>query len=210
MIDSGQGPAWLTAVSVWIYWISVAFKAARMRIRGQGKAGLFPKQTLERLMWLAWVPVITGWVLFPWFTITQSDAIWQLVPASVSDLRWLALRWAAAGIVLICLLATLFCWHWMGQNWRVGVDTDTQTSLVTDGPFSRIRHPIYTLSILMMLASYVAVPIHPMLFIALLHLILMYLKAGNEESWLIGVYGNEYEIYRNRAGRFLPKWSRRS
>ena len=32
----------------------------------------------------------------------------------------------------------------MGKNWRIGVDPEEQTELVTDGIYSKIRNPIYT------------------------------------------------------------------
>ena len=32
----------------------------------------------------------------------------------------------------------------MGESWRIGVDTDERTDLVTTGPFGVVRNPIYS------------------------------------------------------------------
>ncbi len=205
MIETGQGPALLAAVSVWFYWAAVLLMAARLRLMRGGRAGLLPAAPIERLMWIFWVPVIVGWNLFPLFSINQSAPIWQLPADAVLDPGWLALRWVAAAVVALCLLATVYCWRWMGKNWRVGVDTNSTTTLITDGPFSRVRHPIYALSIAMMGATLLAVPTFPMLIVATLHILLMHFKAANEEAWMGRQTEVDYAGYKAQTGRFLPR-----
>jgi len=199
-----QGPSYVAMSAVWIYWLGVLFMAVRVRSRGAASAGLIPKQTRERLIWIIWVPVITGWILFPWLSITQRATIWQMPEAALQELLWLSLRWIAATVTVLCLGATIYCWRWMGRNWRVGVATDDRTELITAGPFSQVRHPIYSLSILMMICTLLAVPIWPLLLATVLHLLLMNLKARNEEDWMTQVHGRAYQEYRGNTGRFLP------
>lgn len=201
---SGQGPTYLAISAVWAYWLGVLIMAVRARIKGADSAGLVPKQTIERIMWVVWVPVITGWILIPWLSITQDDAAWQLSPAALEAPLWLGLRWLAALTTLACFGATIVCWRWMGRNWRVGVTTNEQTELITGGPFSRVRHPIYAISILMIMCTLVAVPVWPLLVAAVLHIILMNIKARNEERWMSELHGAAYAEYRKHTGRFFP------
>src|ERR1051326_9034858 len=91
----------------------------------------------------------------------------------------------------------------MGKYWRMGVDAETG-KLFTDGPFARVRHPIYALSILLMLASLAAVPNLTMVCLAGVHVLLMNLKAHNEERHLRGVYGAAYAEYCRNVPRFVP------
>ena len=68
-----------------------------------------------------------------------------------------------------------------------------------------MRHPIYTLSMIMILTTLLAVPIWPLLVATVLHIALMHIKAGNEEDWMLRMHGDAYAGYRERTGRFLPR-----
>ena len=87
----------------------------------------------------------------------------------------------------------------------MAVNADHSNELIVTGPFSRVRHPIYTLSMVMMMATLVAVPIWPLLVAAVLHIALMHLKAHNEEKMMLRMHGNAYAGYRERTGRFFPR-----
>lgn len=202
---TGQGPTYLAMLAVWCYWLGVLLMAVRARLTGAASAGLVPEQAVERLMWLVWVPVIAAWIVFPWLAATQDRSAWQIAGAALEQPFLLALRWLGAGVTAACLAATVYCWRWMGRNWRVGVTPDEKTELITGGPFRLARHPIYSLSMLMMTCTVVAVPIWPMLVAAVLHVVLMNLKARNEERWMVQAHGQSYLDYCARTGRFLPK-----
>jgi len=51
----------------------------------------------------------------------------------------------AFGVVLTAggLAATLIAQVAMGASWRIGVDADERTELVTTGPFALVRNPIF-------------------------------------------------------------------
>jgi hypothetical protein len=139
-----DGPSTVAMYSVWAYWLGVLLMTVRVRLQGASSAGMVPKQPLERLMWIVWVPVIAAWIVFPWLSIHRSSPPWLLPDPALVEPAWYALRWVAAGLTVACLIGTIFCWRWMGRSWRVGVDADQQIELITTGPFSGVRHPIYT------------------------------------------------------------------
>jgi protein-S-isoprenylcysteine O-methyltransferase Ste14 len=200
-----DGPSTVAMYSVWAYWLGVLFMTIRVRLQGAASAGMVPKQPLERLMWIVWVPVIATWIVSPWLSIHRSSPPWRLPEPALAEPVWYALRWVAAGLTAACLVGTMFCWRWMGRSWRVGVDTDQSIELITTGPFSRVRHPIYTLSMIMILTTLLAVPIWPLLVATVLHIALMHIKAGNEEDWMLRMHGDAYAGYRERTGRFFPR-----
>jgi protein-S-isoprenylcysteine O-methyltransferase Ste14 len=98
----------------------------------------------------------------------------------------------------------------MGRNWRMAVAPGEETELVTSGPFARVRHPIYALSILLMLCTLVVVPTLPLLAMAVVHVGLMVVKARNEERFLERLHGAAYADYCRRTGRFVPRLGGRS
>ena len=64
-----------------------------------------------------------------------------------------------------CLVLTIQCWRRMGRDWRMDI-SDRNTSLITDGLFAEIRHPIYAFSIATDDRTAIVLPTPPMLVVA--------------------------------------------
>ena len=200
-------PLLVLALTVSAYWIGVGAMNNRVRRHRRRDAGLVPEQPRERAMWLLWVPLVAAWIALPWLAQNRLDGLLGL-PSFARDDAFLAMRWLAAVGAVLCWVATLRCYRRMGDDWRMDV-TAQETALITDGPFRRIRHPIYAFSILLMLASAVVLPTLPMLAVALVHVTLMNLKARNEEAHLAAMHGADYARYAARTGRFMPRFTTR-
>lgn len=111
---------------------------------------------------------------------------------------------AMLGGLVLCLTAQ----REMGASWRIGVDPDEQTHLVTSGLFGRVRNPIFTAMLLFAAGSVIAVPT------AVTVLGLAATAAGIaaqvvhvEEPHLRRQHGLAYDRYVARTGRFLPRTS---
>ena len=194
----------LTA-TVWAYWLGVAVMIVRARRKTRRLAGLVPEQRLERFMWIVWVPLVAAWITLPYLALARTHTLLAMPVFVHESAGYVALRWIAAVCALICLLLTSLCWSRMGTHWRMAVSLKGEEELITDGPFRHVRHPIYALSMLLMICSAVVVPTVPMLVVAVVHLVLMQLKARNEENHLLTVHGDAYRRYLARTGRFFPK-----
>lgn len=112
-----------------------------------------------------------------------------------------------AGVVLFAagLAATLAAQVAMGESWRIGVDRSEQTDLVTDGPFSIVRNPIFaamlpaSLGLALMVPSWVAL----VGLVALLVALELQVRVV-EEPYLLRVHGRRYATYASKVGRFVP------
>ncbi|NEA29978.1 methyltransferase [Actinomadura bangladeshensis] len=110
---------------------------------------------------------------------------------------------AAAGVV-----ATLAAQTSMGASWRIGVQDDERTELVTGGAFALARNPIFTAMIATAAGLAAMVPNA----IALAGLVLTAAAIETqvravEEPYLLRVHGDTYAAYAAyaaRTGRFLP------
>ncbi len=202
-------PAAVLTATIWGYWLCVGVMIVRVRRKTRKHPGVVPRQPLERVMWLFWVPLVVAWITLPYLAATRSAGPWAL-PELAHGPVWIALRWGAAALGLACLALSIECWTRMGSRWRMAVVPGEKTELVTGGLYARVRHPIYALSIALMILSAVVVPTVPMLAIAAIHVCLMVIKARNEEVFLLGVHGGTYERYRARTGRFLPRLAHRA
>lgn len=108
---------------------------------------------------------------------------------------------AAGGIVLT------FCAQLaMGDAWRIGVDPEERTQLVTGGPFKLVRNPIYSAMIPTVLGLVLMVPsgLAVAAFAALVTAIELQVRVG-EEPHLQRAHGDAYAAYAARVGRFVPR-----
>jgi len=126
----------------------------------------------------------------------------------VFDIEWLSLP--AAAIASGCLLlAGVALWAASGAKLRRGRKTGV---LVTDGPYSVMRHPLYAAWILLMLPgacvmfrSWIVLPAPVVAYVTCrLHL-------SAEEDLLRQRYGEAFEQYRRKTNGLLPAlpWWRR-
>jgi len=198
-------PGVLLTATVWAYWLGVGMMIVGAHRKTHRLAGLVPEQRLERFMWIVWVPLVAAWVSLPFLALVRTNTLLAMPVFVHQSAAYAWLRWIAAVCAVICLLLTSVCWSRMGTHWRMDISLKGEEELITDGPFRHVRHPIYALSMLLMICSAVVVPTLPMLVVAIVHLVLNYLKARNEESHLLTVHGDRYRRYLARTGRFFPK-----
>ena len=199
-------PGLVIGIAVSIYWIRVLQMVLRARREAGHDANFVPREKLGRLLRYVWIPVVTLWIALPLFAFfrRKHKAIFQPLYHEP------VVAWAAAGVGVIALIATFICWRKMGTSWRMGINPDDKTRLISTGPYAYVRHPIYALSSLLMLATMTILPSRTMLVVGVVHLLLLQWEARREEQYLVGVHGNEYVSYAGRTGRFLPRFFGRS
>lgn len=198
-------PAVILVATVCCYWLGIGVKIVRARRRSHDLAGLVPEQAFERAMWVVWIPLVIAWVVLPWLSL-RSSSPWFAVPEfAKAEPPYATLRWLAAVVALGCLAMTAWCWSAMGKDWRMDVSEKHKGALITDGPFAYVRHPIYALSMLLMICSAIIVATVPMAALASLHVVLNNIKARNEERYLLRVHGEPYARYLLSTGRFFPR-----
>ena len=195
-------PLLVVALTVCAYWLRVGAMVVRARRRQHRDVGVVPERTSERFMWLAFVPLVAAWCALPWLALTHARGPLAL-PAFARDGAYPVLRWVFAAVAIACLVLTIDCWRKMGRNWRMDI-SDSNTALVTEGLFARIRHPIYAFSIAMMIATAIVLPTVAMVAVGVVHVVLMNIKARREEAHLARLHGEAYARYVERTGRFFP------
>ena len=107
---------------------------------------------------------------------------------------------ASLGIVI-----TVVAQFAMGEAWRIGVDTCERTELVTDGPFSEVRNPIFAAMIPSFMGIALLAPNVLTIAGAVLLTVVLELQTRIvEEPYLSRVHGEQYAAYAARTGRFIP------
>ena len=150
----------------------------------------------------------------PWsagilFVLAAGITAPALVLTGVSSVPVGSLARAAAvtgvAVLLAGVLGTVGAQSGMGASWRIGVDQDESTDLVTTGVFAIVRNPIFTAMVTAQAGMTLVAPT-PLAVSALVCLVLaVQLQARViEEPYLHRVHRGAYSAYASRVGRFLP------
>lgn len=124
-------------------------------------------------------------------------------PVAALDLT--ALHVAGLALVAAGTALTLAAQLAMGDGWRIGVDADERTELVTGGPFAVVRNPFFAAMLPAALGFALLVPTVVSLAALLALAVALELQTRVvEEPYLRRVHGDAYAAYAARTGRFLP------
>ena len=122
----------------------------------------------------------------------------------VLDHAWV--RMTGLALAIGGVSATLGAQLTMGTSWRIGVDPDERTDLVTNGPFSLVRNPIFTAMCVTSVGLALMVPNAASIAatVVLIGSIEVQVRAV-EEPYLNRAHGAVYTTYAARVGRFVPR-----
>lgn len=191
---------------VLIYWGTVIIKAVRLSRKIGKDPNVLPREKTGRSLRLLWTPAIIAWCILPWVSAFRGfAAAWYLraLWPMTAQTQWIGV--VATLVGLLALILTFVCWRQMGRSWRIGIDPGEKTELIILGAYRFVRHPIYALSITLMLCTFLTVPTLLMLTTALIHITLITLEALREEQYLREIHGAPYAAYCVRTGRFIPR-----
>jgi protein-S-isoprenylcysteine O-methyltransferase Ste14 len=152
------------------------------------------------------------WEWLYWLAVA-GFGVGTMLALAVAD-PWPALRagaWVAGALVAIALGTALVARAQlvMGASWRIGVDFDAETALVTGGPFRRVRNPIYV-GMVAVAAGLAVILANAAAFVGLVSLaVWVELQVRTiEEPFLRDRHGAAYVRWAARTGRFLPRLGR--
>jgi protein-S-isoprenylcysteine O-methyltransferase Ste14 len=112
--------------------------------------------------------------------------------------------WLGAAITAAGLLFAVWAREHLGSNWSRSVTIKQDHQLIVTGPYSLIRHPIYTGILAGFLGSALALAqVRGIVAFVLISLVLWY-KLRMEEQWMRTQFGAPYEAYSRRTAALLP------
>ena len=104
-------------------------------------------------------------------------------------------------------------WTWtqavLGKEWSPQLQLRGEHHLVTTGPYTRVRNPLYTamlgwgVGVTLVTANWV------FMVMALAVIGGMMARVPREEQMMFEEFGEEYRAYMKRTGRFFPRWGAR-
>jgi protein-S-isoprenylcysteine O-methyltransferase Ste14 len=189
---------WVLLTSLWVMRVDFMRRVHQVGERPmpdrkaieRGGRGLFIGRTVV-LLFLAAVLVLYAF-----------DSPW-LREFSIPLTDWL--HWAGFGLGLF----GLGLWTWtqaeLGKEYSPQLQSLRQHRLLTSGPYTRMRHPMYTAMFGEGIAFALVTANWCLVLFAVAMITGFVIRAPREEQMMIAAFGNEYRDYMQRAGRFFPK-----
>jgi protein-S-isoprenylcysteine O-methyltransferase Ste14 len=173
-----------------VYWIVAAFRVNKMRS---------PEPPARRIIFI--LLIVISLILF------NGD------PRYFGPLNMRFVHrgfWVASTGALLTVLGIAFAiWarNHIGRFWSGSVAIREDHQLIRSGPYSRIRHPIYTGILVALAGTTLAVGNYRALLAFVLVLVSLIYKARLEEALLTREFGPAFDDHRRHTGFFLPRVS---
>jgi len=138
-----------------------------------------------------------------------------LVPLLYSVTDWLAfadyqlplwLGWVGVALLIGALILFALSHRDLQANWSPSLEIYTGHTLITNGIYRHLRHPMYAsqwvwvMAQILLLQNWIAGPINLLVFLPF-----YFLRVRAEEQMLLATFGEQYRAYMARTGRVLPK-----
>lgn len=106
-------------------------------------------------------------------------------------------------LLLLSFVWTVVAQDQMKNSWRIGIDHETQTALITNGLFSVSRNPIFLGMIISLLGLFLVTPNAITLLLLVVGYILIQIQIRLEEDFLQSQFGQAYIEYKQNTKRLI-------
>jgi protein-S-isoprenylcysteine O-methyltransferase Ste14 len=106
-------------------------------------------------------------------------------------------------VFLLGLVLAIWARLYLGRNWGMPMSQKVDPELVTSGPYSRVRHPIYSGIILAMIGTTIAVSLYWLVAVVLLGAYFLY-SAIMEERSMARLFPDTYPEYKRPTKMLIP------
>ena len=135
-------------------------------------------------------------------TYSMSEKMYSyLVPISYLQTQILTITGLA--LIHIALVWISIAQFQMSNSWRIGIDEENKTKLVTDGVFLISRNPIFLGMIISVLGLFFIVPNALTFFLTITTYIVIQIQIRLEEEFLQKQHAQDYVNYKLKTRRLL-------
>jgi protein-S-isoprenylcysteine O-methyltransferase Ste14 len=112
--------------------------------------------------------------------------------------------WLGAAITIAGILFAVWAREHLGSNWSRSVTIKQGHELITTGPYTVVRHPIYTGILTGFLGMAIAISQVRGFIVFVLIFLVLATKLRMEEQWMRSQFGETYATYAHRTAALVP------
>ena len=146
------------------------------------------------------------WLYVGWTVLYMLDLSWI-------DWSYIPLPFELRIVGLLLLLASIPLVHWahstLNTSFSAALEVGEEHKLVTSGPYSRIRHPIYTANTLLNVGIILMSQNWMLALLFIIALPFTYYRIFEEEAMMREEHGDAYTEYMKHTGRLIPSLRRK-
>lgn len=122
---------------------------------------------------------------------------------SIPQLDTLTIKYLGLGLLAFALIWTIIAQGHMKDSWRIGIDTETKTELITTGLFQFSRNPIFIGMIISLVGLFLTTPNAVTGLFMILGYVLIQIQIRLEEEFLTNQHGQNYLTYKQKVRRLI-------
>lgn len=112
-------------------------------------------------------------------------------------------KYIGIALLILSLIWVLIAQFQMKNSWRIGIDEEIKTELITTGLFKYSRNPIFLGILVSLIGLFFALPTLISLIFFIISTILIQTQIRLEEEFLLNQHGKDYLQYKAKVGRFF-------
>jgi protein-S-isoprenylcysteine O-methyltransferase Ste14 len=121
----------------------------------------------------------------------------------IRQLETSTIKYIGLGLLAFALVWTIIAQGHMKNSWRIGIDTETKTELITQGLFGHSRNPIFFGMIVSLVGLFLTTPNALTGLFLILGYILIQIQIRLEEEFLTNQHGQTYIDYKQKVIRLI-------
>lgn len=121
----------------------------------------------------------------------------------ISSIDFFSIKYIGLGLLIFALLWTVVAQRHMKNSWRIGIDTETKTELITSGLFRFSRNPIFFGMIVSLTGLFLTTPNTLTVLFLILGYVLIQIQIRLEEEFLTVEHGQKYSEYKQKVRRLI-------
>ncbi len=186
-----------------IFGFAYIYKLVILRLKNKINANVLGKKNKDNRIHK--IEVFVRLTSFSWFIIWIIHILFYKTISKTIGVLYINRNISHLGLFINALGVFIFAVaaFTMKSSWRVGIDKDTKSSLITDGIYKYSRNPAFVGFDLMFIGLFITYPNILTLINLILNLVSFHLLILQEEKHLNDIFGREYTLYKEKTPRYF-------
>lgn len=139
--------------------------------------------------------------IYALFILIFPDAVFSIF--QIRFLNIALLKYLGISLMVIAFIWVFIAQIQMKNSWRIGIDNELKTPLITHGLFRFSRNPVFLGMTMSLTGFFFTFPTMIAFLFLITGSILMQIQIRLEEAYLLVQHGSAYSVYKKSVGRML-------